>query len=44
MGAAVVGASTVPEQTAAYLMGLKGVSFSAVTNPGTGLIENFVHD
>ncbi len=37
IGVGTAGASTVPEQTVAMLLGLKGVSFSAVTNPGTGL-------
>jgi hypothetical protein len=39
----VTGASTIPEQMTAYLMGMKQVAFAAVTNPATGYAEGFTH-
>jgi len=43
-GMATVGASTIPEQMTFYILGLKGIAFAAVTNPGTGLEDDFTHD
>lgn len=43
VGVIVSGASTVPEQIAAYFLGLKTVCFAAVTNPGSGLAEGWTH-
>jgi purine-nucleoside phosphorylase len=44
-GAMVSGASTVPEQIAANLMGVKCVALAAVSNPCTGTIEGgWTHD
>ena len=41
----VSGASTVPEQTAATLLGVKCIGFAAVTNPATGTVDSsWVHD
>lgn len=37
MGVGVVGASSLPEQMTAYLLGIDRVAFSAVTNFGSGL-------
>lgn len=36
-GVTVTGASTIPEQMAAFLLGMKGIGFAVVTNPATGL-------
>lgn len=44
VGALVTGASTVPEQIAATLMGLKTLGLGAVSNPATGTIDGWVHD
>ena len=43
-GITVTGASTVPEQITAYMMGMKNVAFAAVTNPATGLADGWTHD
>lgn len=43
-GSLVSGASTVPEQIAAHLLGVKVVGFAAVTNPATGTADGWVHD
>ena len=43
-GSLVSGASTVPEQMAAWLLGVKVVGFAAVTNPATGTTDGWVHD
>jgi purine nucleoside phosphorylase len=38
------GASTVPEQMAASLLGVRCLAFATVSNPASGTIENYVHD
>lgn len=43
-GSIVSGASTVPEQLAATLLGVKCIGFAAVTNPATGSQEGWIHD
>ena len=43
-GSLVSGASTVPEQMAAWLLGVKVVGFAAVTNPASGTTDGWVHD
>lgn len=43
-GSTVSGASTVPEQIAATLLGVKCIGFAAVTNPATGTADGWVHD
>lgn len=40
----VSGASTVPEQLAATLLGVKCIGFAAVTNPASGTVDYWVHD
>lgn len=40
----VSGASTVPEQLAATLLGVKCIGFAAVTNPASGTVDHWVHD
>ena len=40
----VTGASTIPEQMSAYMLGMKAVCFAAVTNPASGLAEGWTHD
>ena len=43
-GAMASGASTVPEQMAASLLGVRCIAFATVSNPATGTIEDYVHD
>ena len=38
------GASTVPEQMTASLLGVRCVAFATVSNPATGTVEHYVHD
>jgi purine nucleoside phosphorylase len=40
----VTGASTIPEQIAAGIMGVKTLGIAAVSNPATGTIEGWVHE
>ena len=43
-GALVTGASTVPEQIAAAMMGVKTLGIAAVSNPATGTIVGWIHE
>ncbi len=43
-GSLVSGASTVPEQIAAWLFGVKCIGLAAVTNPASGTRDGWVHD
>ena len=37
LGAAMVGASTLPEQIASYMAGMRGVILSSATSPSSGM-------
>ncbi len=37
LGAATVGASTMPEQIASYLTGMRRIAFSSATSPSSGM-------
>lgn len=41
---AVTGASTIPEQISANILGMKTVAFGVITNPASGLVDNYTHD